>query len=275
MDDRPPSRSRRGRPSRPARPRVLRRHEGQHAVAGDDVVDELDRALLSDRERRHRLREDDGLLEREHRQRGRDLDVALEGLGLGHVVAARRRPDRDRHPSQSRRRGDDGQLTIEQALIVDRAGPLRVDVHGQSDAALERSVLDLEQVVGEAALRVDPVAPPGDHESTLVDGDVHVGRVDPGELDNDRQLVRVVGADDVDARTEAAPLDAEARAVPELGEHVLELGVQALHLVGGHGGQPSERLLARDARVSAQRCLRTVRRPRRKVPRDPNGRSSI
>jgi hypothetical protein len=52
---------------------VLHRHEGEQAlVARDDVVDELDRALLPDRERRPRVREDDGLLQREDRELVRD-----------------------------------------------------------------------------------------------------------------------------------------------------------------------------------------------------------
>ena len=38
--------------------------EREQPVAGDDVVDQPDRALLPDRERRHRLREDDRVLER-------------------------------------------------------------------------------------------------------------------------------------------------------------------------------------------------------------------
>ena len=38
----------------------------------------------------------------------------------------------------------------------------------------------------------------------------------------------VIGAHDVDARTEAAARNGEAGSVPELGEHLLELGVQAL-----------------------------------------------
>ncbi len=60
---------------------VLDCHQGEHPLAGDDVVHELDRALLADRERRDRLREDDRLLERQDRQGRRDLDVGrLERL---------------------------------------------------------------------------------------------------------------------------------------------------------------------------------------------------
>ena len=60
---------------------VLDGDERQHALALEHVVDELDRALLADRERRDRLREDDRLLQRQHRQRRGDLDVCgLERL---------------------------------------------------------------------------------------------------------------------------------------------------------------------------------------------------
>src|SRR5581483_10576080 len=61
----------------------------EHAVAGDHVVDELDRPLLPDRERRHRLREDDGLLQRQHRQRRGDLDVLVVERHVRREVAQR------------------------------------------------------------------------------------------------------------------------------------------------------------------------------------------
>ncbi len=60
---------------------VARRDQREQAVACDDVVDQPDRALLPDRERRHRLREDDRLLEREHGQCGRQLGCLIRGLG--------------------------------------------------------------------------------------------------------------------------------------------------------------------------------------------------
>ncbi len=72
--------------------RVADGEQPEQAVAGDDVVDQPDRALLPDRERRHRVREDDRLLERQDRQlRGKLLDdggqllsaVAVEA-GLAH-----------------------------------------------------------------------------------------------------------------------------------------------------------------------------------------------
>ena len=55
---------------------VLHRDECEQPLSGDDVVDQLDRTLLPDRERRHRLGEDDRLLERQHRQDRRQVDVA-------------------------------------------------------------------------------------------------------------------------------------------------------------------------------------------------------
>ena len=48
-------------------------HEREQPVAADDVVDQADGALLPDRERRHRLGEDDGLLQRQHGKHGRQL----------------------------------------------------------------------------------------------------------------------------------------------------------------------------------------------------------
>jgi len=54
---------------------ILGRDEREQPVARDGVVDEPDGALLADREREHRVREDDGVLEREDRQLGRELDV--------------------------------------------------------------------------------------------------------------------------------------------------------------------------------------------------------
>ena len=49
------------------------RDQREHALAGDDVVDQLDRAVLADRERCHRLREDDGFLQRQHRKHLRQV----------------------------------------------------------------------------------------------------------------------------------------------------------------------------------------------------------
>jgi hypothetical protein len=57
--------------------RVADGDEREHPIAGHDVLDEPDRSLLADRERRHRLREDDRLLQREDRQQPRDLDVVV------------------------------------------------------------------------------------------------------------------------------------------------------------------------------------------------------
>ena len=47
----------------------LRGDHHQHPVAGEHVVDELDRALLADRQRRQRVREGDAVAQRQHRQR--------------------------------------------------------------------------------------------------------------------------------------------------------------------------------------------------------------
>ena len=74
-------------PARLVRLLALHGHEREQAIVpGDDVVDELDGAVLADRERRPRLREDDGLLQRQDGQllRDRDADVRLGRSGLAH-----------------------------------------------------------------------------------------------------------------------------------------------------------------------------------------------
>ena len=71
------------------RPRVLdlavaRGHHHQHPVAGEHVVHELDRALLTHRERGERVREGNAVLQRQHRQRlGQPvLDAHVLGLAV-------------------------------------------------------------------------------------------------------------------------------------------------------------------------------------------------
>ena len=59
---------------------LLHSDECEHAVAGHDVLDQLDRAFLSDGERCHRLREDDGVLQRQHGQRRREGQLVLRFL---------------------------------------------------------------------------------------------------------------------------------------------------------------------------------------------------
>ncbi len=60
---------------------VLHRHEREHPVAGDDVLDDLDRALLPDRERRREAWKDDGVFQRQHRQRRREGELVLLLVG--------------------------------------------------------------------------------------------------------------------------------------------------------------------------------------------------
>jgi hypothetical protein len=79
---------------------VARGDHREHPLAAQHVVDELDRALLAYRERGERLREGDGVLERQDRQPGRQRAPDRHVLGLA------RRRDVDRHwPSIGMRRG--------------------------------------------------------------------------------------------------------------------------------------------------------------------------
>src|SRR5205823_2348894 len=75
---------------------VPRRDQRQRPVAGHDVVDQPNRALLADRQRRHRLREDDGLLQGEDRQGRGEVELLVRRLlrlepevGHGPVVPER------------------------------------------------------------------------------------------------------------------------------------------------------------------------------------------
>src|SRR5205823_4688430 len=96
----------------------------------------------------------------------------------------------------------------EQSRVVARPRPRRVDLHGQRDPALERAVVDL-QLLDDAAPR-GRTAPPAPDPQLLLDRvDVNLVRIDAGELDDDRQLVRLAREEAVDLRPEAAPRTGE------------------------------------------------------------------
>src|SRR3954454_21100589 len=74
---------------------ILRGDHHEHALAREHVVDQLDRALLADRERRERVGVGDGLLERQDRQ------ALREASADGHVLHLARRGDVDAHACSS------------------------------------------------------------------------------------------------------------------------------------------------------------------------------
>ena len=55
--------------------RIARGHEREHPLAADDVVDQLHRTFLPDRERDRRLREDDRILEWKNREGRREVEL--------------------------------------------------------------------------------------------------------------------------------------------------------------------------------------------------------
>ena len=178
--------------------------EREHPVAGDDVVDQLDRALLADRERRHRLREDDRLLQRQDRQDGRHLDVVLVEVTSG-SSSLMRAPSVAEHDQMRpvRGLGASGITTVSSPRSYVASAPLGVDVLGERDPALERAVLDLHLPVGtrprprgrRARRAIDTVR----SETTIST----LLRVDAGELDDDRDSVGALGAEAVHVRPEA------------------------------------------------------------------------
>ena len=75
---------------------VARGDEHELALAGEDVVDELDRALLADGERRQRVGVGDDVAQREHGQRAGQRLVLADGLleitGVDDLNRHRRHP---------------------------------------------------------------------------------------------------------------------------------------------------------------------------------------
>ena len=59
-------------------------------------------------------------------------------------------------------------------------------------------------------------------------------RVDSRQLDDDRQLARVFGLEAVDGRPEAVPRPREAGHLPEVGEELLDLLLQAVDVAPRH-----------------------------------------
>jgi hypothetical protein len=77
--------------------------------------------------------------------------------------------------------------------------------------------------VASAAGAAGPLA--RDREDAVDDGDVDLGRVDAGELDDDVDRGRIVGPVGVDARAEAAPLRRQP-VLAEIREELLHLGLE-------------------------------------------------
>ena len=153
---------------------VLGRDERQQAVAGEDVVDQADRAFLADRQRDHRVREHDRVAQRQHRQRAGDLLLRVGDLGLFHGA----------HASSSvvviwilrsrRVAVDEREAHLEDAGLVGRRRAVGVDVDHQAHATLEGPVVHLDLLVDaalaarEATLAADDDLAPLDEELDVV-----------------------------------------------------------------------------------------------------------
>ena len=162
--------------------RVLGAEHDQHAVAGQRVVDELDRALLADRQRRQRVRVGDRVAQRQDRQ-------PVRQPGGGSYVAAHRSV-----PRMGTERGCAGsherQLDGEDPVLVGGGGRVRVHVGAERHDAAERAVLDLQLLVDAvvAALGV-PLA--GEDELAPADLQLDLVGVDPREVGAHHRARRV------------------------------------------------------------------------------------
>ena len=203
--------------------RVLDREEREHPLARDDVVDQLDRALLADRERRHRLGEDDGLLQRQDRQ------AHALGGGLAHV--ALRTTMTTAAPAGAR--STTGRVTRGACPPRRRRSQPRRRCPARAGSALEPAVLDLGLLVDlprhPRSRRLPEIVRARCSTASSIEPRVH-----PCQLDDDDELRGVVGGEAVDGRPEAVPGPREAGHLPEVGEELLDLPLQAVDVAPRH-----------------------------------------
>ena len=226
----------------------LRGDEREQPVARDDVVDQLHRALLADRERRHRLREDDRLLQRQHRQRSRKLELLL--LRLRNIEADLRHA----RSTVIRKRPAGGACSTTGSSIVSTPCSKRASAccgstsSSETDVPLERPVLDLDLLVDAPRdLRAFSLA--CDHEEPLARDDADRLRVHAGELHDHRQRVRLVGVEAVDVRAKAVAEAGEPRHLPEIREQLLDLLLQLVDVPACHPARTVPRPAVRDRLV--------------------------
>ncbi len=128
----------------------------------------------------------------------------------------------------------EGQLDGEEAILVGRIGGLGVDGLVQLHVPLEDAVIDLDVLI-QALLAGRAASPSANDEDTFDDRHVDLGRVDPGELDDDRDRGRVVRPVDVERRTKAGATRDEARNLAQIREQLLHLGLHAVDVpASGH-----------------------------------------
>ncbi len=202
----------------------------QHPVGAEDVVDELDRALLADRQRGQRVREGDSVAQRQDRQR-----VGERLVGADRVLRVERRVDdfEDRgalhhlRPIGTRRVVSAGvaqrQLDPQHPVLIGRAGALGVDLDLQLDDAAEGAGGNLDLLVDAAlGLLHRPLA--DDRQVAAADLDPDLAQLDPGEVDLDHRLLRIAAVVDVDVGREAAGAAADvATAAPGVPHHLIHL----------------------------------------------------
>jgi hypothetical protein len=113
-------------------------------------------------------------------------------------------------------------------VVVDGLRIVGVEVVAQRDAPLKGAVVDLDVLVA-AALdrRAAPV--PGDDEDTVDDGELDLGGVHTGQLDDDVDGGRVLRPVGIDPRPEAGALGRDAM-MAEVGEELLHLGLEPVEV---------------------------------------------
>ena len=104
----------------------------------------------------------------------------------------------------------------------------------ERDAALEAAVLDLGLLVDLPA-DARPRSLARDRQRPVVHSELDRVRLDAGELDDDDQLMGLVGDEAVDGGPEAAAGSREPGHLPEVGEKLLHFAANAIDRVTRHG----------------------------------------
>jgi hypothetical protein len=128
-----------------------------------------------------------------------------------------------------------GQPDGKQPALVLRLRGVDIDRLSECHPALECAVIDLDVLV-DAPLAVLAPAAATEDEDAFSDRQLDLGRIDPRELDDDVDGGGILRPEDVYSRTKPPSPRGETRHLAEVGEKLLHLLLQPIHVFPiGHG----------------------------------------
>ena len=205
------------------------------AVAAQDVVDQLDAALLPDVERDQHVGEGHGVAQRQHAH-------ALGERRVAPVTATSRGPRLGAPTSiicfsagsigtaclGGRLTPHQRQLDAEHAVLVAGPGLLGAHVGGQLHDPAKAAALDLDLLVDLALL--GRAAPAGEDQLASLDLEVQRVDLDARELGGDDRARRIGRVGDVDGGREAASAPGQAAAFEDVSEQLVHLPPHAVEV---------------------------------------------